>query len=271
MTAIADTGMSGRTSLDGAVLGPSLDPVWGEGGGADPRLRVVGAALFALLVVALQHLPALLAALAMAGGAAVTVRLPLGATVRRLLAMDGFMVLALASLPFTVPGAPLAVGGMALPPLSAPGTWQALTILAKANAVMLMTLALVGALGPVRLGRTLARLGAPDKLVHLFLFTVRYLDVLNREYRRLRTAMRARGFVAGANRHTWRSIGWLFGMLMVRSLERSERIAAAMRCRGFTGRFPNLADDRPLSARDWGIGLAALAAMAALGLVDVLW
>jgi cobalt/nickel transport system permease protein len=49
--------------------------------------------------------------------------------------------------------------------------------------------------------------------------------------------MRARAFVAGSNRHTWRSLGWLLGMLLVRSLERSRRILAAMKCRGFSGRF----------------------------------
>lgn len=268
MSTVAETCGNGRTLLDGAALGPAWDR---DGAGPDPRLRVVGAALFALTVVALQHLSTLLPALAAAVLASAAVRLPLAGTVRRLLAMDGFMVLALASLPFTVPGAPLTVAGVALPPLSHAGVLQALTILAKANAVMLMALALVGALGPVRLGRTLARLGAPDTLVHLLLFTVRYLDVLNREYRRLRTAMRARGFRAGAGRHTWRSMGWLFGMLMVRSLERSERITAAMRCRGFTGRFPALAGGAPLTGRDWAVALAGLAAMGALVAADRLW
>lgn len=268
MTAVTDACPDGRTLLDGATLGPAWDTA---SAGPDPRLRVTGAALFALTVVALHTLPALLPALGLAVAAAVAARLPVGSTVRRLLAMDGFMVLALASLPFTVPGAPLTVAGVDLAPLSHAGTQQALVILVKANAVMLMTLALVGALGPVRLGRTLARLGAPDTLVHLLLFTVRYLDVLNREYRRLRTAMRARGFRAGANRHTWCCIGWLFGMLMVRSLERSERIAAAMRCRGFTGRFPALSDGRPLTGRDRAMGLAGVAVLAALVLADRLW
>jgi cobalt/nickel transport system permease protein len=39
------------------------------------------------------------------------------------------------------------------------------------------------------------------------------------------------------NRHTYRAFGHLVGMLLVRSLDRSERILAAMKCRGFTGRF----------------------------------
>jgi len=49
--------------------------------------------------------------------------------------------------------------------------------------------------------------------------------------------MQARAFVMGTNRHTWKSIGYLFGMLLIRSVERAERINDAMKCRGFCGRF----------------------------------
>jgi cobalt/nickel transport system permease protein len=39
------------------------------------------------------------------------------------------------------------------------------------------------------------------------------------------------------NRHTYRSFGYLVGMLLVGSLDRSQRVIAAMKCRGFRGRF----------------------------------
>jgi cobalt/nickel transport system permease protein len=39
-------------------------------------------------------------------------------------------------------------------------------------------------------------------------------------------------------------------MLLVRTLERSERIAAAMKCRGFHGRF-YLLDHFAMRRRDW--------------------
>ena len=38
--------------------------------------------------------------------------------------------------------------------------------------------------------------------------------------------------------HTYRSLGYLIGMLLVRSHERSGRIYNAMLCRGFRGHFP---------------------------------
>jgi cobalt/nickel transport system permease protein len=116
----------------------------------------------------------------------------------------------------------------------------------------------------VLLGRALARLGAPDKLVHLYAFTIRYLDLLHREYARLRTAMKARAFRLRGDRHSWRSIGWLFGMLMVRSVERAERIMAAMRCRGFDGRLWSLQDDSRFGRADGVFAVAATAGIALL-------
>lgn len=228
----------------------------------DPRTRVILAVLFSLTVVAVDNLAALGLALAAALIFAVLARLSWAGTLRRMLALEGFMLVVLALLPFTVPGRVVAEPlGLAV---SAEGLTQAAAIALRANAVAVALMALLGSMEVVALGRALGRLGAPQRLVHLFLFTVRYVAVLEREYARLRLAMRARAFRPTAGLHCWRSIGYLFGMLMVRSLERAERIDAAMRCRGFTGRFPSLEDDghgRP-GALDWGFGAASTAALA---------
>ncbi|MGE5516884.1 MAG: cobalt ECF transporter T component CbiQ [Bacteroidota bacterium] len=237
-------------------------------GRLDPRTRVIVAGMFAILVVGLTHLPTLGVAVALALAAAILARLQVRATLRHMLTLDGFMVLALVMLPFTVPGdAVVSVGGL---DASRQGGLQALVILAKANAVVLMVLALVGSMDTVVLGQALGRLGAPEKLVHLYLFTVRYLDVLHREYRRLRVAMRARAFTMRSDRHTWTSIGYLFGMLMVRSLERSERIVAAMRCRGFDGKFPALDEPTRFQRPDGVFALASLAGMVMLMTIETL-
>ena len=49
--------------------------------------------------------------------------------------------------------------------------------------------------------------------------------------------MKVRCFQPGLNRHTYRTVGYLVGMLLVRSFDRSERILSAMLCRGFAGRY----------------------------------
>ena len=233
----------------------------------DPRLRILAALAFAGATVSLYSLPALLLALGIALGTALAAGLPARRTLRRLLALESFMFVLLVLLPFSVPGSPL----LSLGPLQASheGLLLATQILLRANAIVLMLLALLGTLEPATLGHALGRLRVPEKLVHLFLFTVRYIDVLDAEFMRLRQAMRARAFVPRSNRHSWNSFGWLIGMLLVRSLERSERILAAMKCRGFDGRLYLLEDYRwraqdSLHALAFGLMLAAILVLEAL-------
>jgi cobalt/nickel transport system permease protein len=209
-------------------------------GAFDPRLRIVAAVAFAIVVVTLASMTALALALALSIALGLWARLPLGTTLRRLAAIDGLMLVVVLLLPFTVPGTSiLTIGAVSA---SAEGLSHAVAILLKANAVALALLALVSGLTAVGLGHALSRLRVPDALVQLLFFTVRYIDVILGEYARLRTAMRARGFRLANRLHVYQSIGYLIGMLLVRSLERSERILAAMRCRGFDGRFHALED-----------------------------
>ncbi|CAA7626172.1 ABC-type cobalt transport system, permease component CbiQ and related transporters [Candidatus Terasakiella magnetica] len=258
-------------SLPGAPCAGSS--ILGEGGGVRPpslverldsRTRVILALLFAVALVTGSDVTLLTVGLGLALILALLARLPVVRTLRRMLVLEGFMLVVLALLPFSIPGRVVAeVLGFAA---SAEGLTRAAQITLKANAITVAVFALLGTLEVVALGRALARLGAPERLVHLFLFTVRYLDVLDREYRRLRLAMRARAFRPATGPHCWCSIGYLFGMLMVRSLERAERIDAAMRCRGFTGRFPCLHEEAESGpgALDWGVGAASTAAVTLL-------
>lgn len=201
----------------------------------DPRLRVVAAFLFALVVVSSEQFLVLLIGLATSLLLARLAKLNFKRTLRRVIAMDMFMIFLIIMLPFTTPGEVLfSVAGL---PASKEGLLHASKIALKANAVVLCLLSVVGTMSATTLGYSMARLRVPDKLVHLLLFTVRYLDVIGQEYKRMRRAMQARAFVLRTDRHTWRSIGYLIGMLLVHSLERSERIADAMKCRGYNGRF----------------------------------
>ena len=227
----------------------------------DPRVRIVVMATFAVVVVSLDDFLALGLALALAAAMAATAHLPLGPTVRRVVTMDLFIVFMLLMLPFTMPGEPM----FAVGPLVATwdGLYRALGIALKANAIILALLALVGSMEAVTLGHALGRLRVPETLVHLLLFTVRYIQVMADEYARLRLAMKARAFQPRSNIHTWRSVGYLLGMLLVRSLERSERILAAMKCRGYDGRL-YLLDTMQVRPADGLFAAGAVLAMAGL-------
>lgn len=172
---------------------------------------------------------------------------------RRLLHLEVFLILLFVTLPFTVPGRPLADFGPLT--LSAEGLIRAATLGAKTgSAVLLIALALQG-LAPAQIGAALRGLRLPEVLVRLFLATAHYLDLTRAEALRLREAMRARAFRAGSNRHTWRSLGHLIGMLILRALARATRVEEAMRARGYAGRMPVRALAPPV-ARDWAAALA---------------
>lgn len=226
----------------------------------DPRARIMGTLGFAIVVTGLSTLGALSAALAAALVMLSWSGLAPRQTLQRMVMMDSFIIFMLLILPFTTPGAPLVTlpGGLIA---TQEGLHLAIEIALTANAVILALMTLVGTMDAVTLGHTLARLHVPETLVHLLLLTVRYIEVLRAEYLRMRAAMKARGFRPGTNRHSWRSLGHLVGMMLVRALERSERILQAMKCRGFTGSLP-LLDNLAFSRHDrhfaiWFAGLLA--------------
>lgn len=113
----------------------------------------------------------------------------------------------------------------------------ALLIALRAAGMVLLLTALLSTLEPTALGHALRHLGFPEKLILMFLFTIRYAEVFHAESRRMQAAMALRCFHPRINRPTLHTLGVLVGMLLARSLDRSERIIAAMKCRAFDGRF----------------------------------
>jgi cobalt/nickel transport system permease protein len=110
----------------------------------------------------------------------------------------------------------------------------------------------------------LQSLHTPRILVSIAGFTYRYLDVLRSEASRLRTARKARSATSadGGRGGTifWRArvTGWMVGSLLIRSMERSERIYNAMLARGYSGEVKTLARFEMRSRDYWSLLAAAL-------------
>ncbi|EBA17377.1 Cobalt ABC transporter CbiQ, permease subunit [Roseobacter sp. SK209-2-6] len=249
------------------VLTGSEKPLTGFGAfqakisGFDPRMRIVMTGIYAVVIVSLNNLLVLSAALCLSLSLLAFSGLPPRKTLKRMAMMDSFIIFMLLMLPFTIPGEPMfTVLGLEA---SWEGLRRAIEIALTANAVILAVMTLVGTMEPVTMGHALFALKTPERLVHLMMFTIRYIDVLREEYQRLRTSMKLRGFRPGTNWHTYRSFGYLVGMMLVRAIERSERILAAMKCRGFSGRIMLLEDFRFRRA-DLLFVLALSSALAAL-------
>ena len=81
------------------------------------------------------------------------------------------------------------------------------------------------------------RLFVPGVLIQVSQLAYRYAFLFFDEARRLRIALKVRGFRARTSAHTYRTTGHSVGTLLVRGGDRAERVADAMRCRGFDGRF----------------------------------
>lgn len=236
--------------------------------GLDPRMRIVMTVIYSVTVVGLNNLLVLSGALILSMWLLAISGLPFQKTLKRMAMMDGFIIFTLVLLPFTMPGTVMfTLWGF---DATWDGLWRATEIALTANAVILAVMTLVGSMEPVTLGHALYALKMPERLVHLMMFTIRYIDVLREEYMRLRISMKLRGFQPGTNWHTYRSYGYLVGMMLVRAIERSERILAAMKCRGFSGRIVLLEDFR-LTRADVLFAAALTAALVALIWAEVVY
>jgi cobalt/nickel transport system permease protein len=218
-----------------SILQPAADAAHAYLSGVDPRAKILFSLAFSVLAALLQSFPAMYAALAASITAWFFSGISLSTLSKRLLPLNAVFLFLAICLPFTTPGRPMAVFGSLS--LSREGLLLAAAIALKGNAIVLAIINLFSTMEPATLGHALNHLHVPQKLTLLLLLTIRYLDVLEREYSRMRAAMRVRAFRPGMNGHTYRAFGYLVGMLLVRSLDRSERILAAMKCRGFAGRF----------------------------------
>lgn len=215
----------------------------------DPRVKILAGTAFSFLVALSNRPETLLPAGALALCLLVTARLPAREVFRRAAAVNGFILFLWLVLPWTVPGKVLVRLGPFL--VTEEGVRLAGLITWKCNAILAAFLSLLATESPFTLFHALAHLRVPNKIVQLLFFCGRYVHLFMSEAQRLRTAMRIRGFAPRTNLHTYKSYAYLVGMLLVRSVDRSERVHRAMLCRGFTGAFPTFVNFRFRRADGW--------------------
>ena len=232
----------------------------------DPRLRLVYAVGFSLLIALASSFLTLMAGLILSLFLMILARLHIPAVAARLLLINLFNLIFLITLPLTHTGpAWFTIGSVGF---SHEGLLFALRIALKSNTLLLVLIAMIATMPIVSLGHAMNSLRVPNKLVYLLLFAYRYIFVIGQEYQRLVTAMKVRSFAPATNLHTYRSYAFLLGMLLVRSFDRATRVYQAMLCRGFHGHFYILeqyAFNR--SDRVWSL----LLLLSLLGLGNIEW
>ncbi|MDR1051743.1 MAG: cobalt ECF transporter T component CbiQ [Deltaproteobacteria bacterium] len=187
----------------------------------------------------------------------------------RVLAVNVFLVFVWLVLPFSfsMPGEPLASLGPLV--LTKEGVRLSGLLSLKALGITAGAMAVTTTASVFELMTAARAMGAPEKLAAMLALMTRYVSVIKDEFERLVWAMKVRGFKATSSLHCLRSYANLAGVLLVRGLDRGERVHAAMLCRGYKGRF-YFDLERGLKRRDVVFFIIFLLLAAAVVLLDVL-
>ncbi len=204
----------------------------------DPRVKLVVVFLFSIVLAVAARPVVLILGFALGLLIMLIARVPVKEILKRLIPVNMLVIFLWFFLPFTFGGTPLAHIGPLV--VTREGVFYAVQISIKSNAIMLMLIALVATTPIFAIGHALNELKIPQKIVHLFLFTYRYIHVIYREYSRMLNSLKIRCFKPKTNLHTYKTFAYMVGMLLVRSFDRAQRVHNAMLCRGFKGNLHSL-------------------------------
>jgi cobalt/nickel transport system permease protein len=231
----------------------------------DPRIKLCLAISFSFVIALSENRFVLYSGLLLGISLAVVGRLAFLHIIKRFKVILIFLLLLWISVPVGISGRIVAQIG----PFSwtAEGIERVFLISIKTVSILLLIQSLLGTSTVFSLVHAMSHLGIPKKILYLSFLSYRYIHVINGEYQRLRNAMRIRGFRPKTDLHTYKSYGYLIGMLLIRSFERSERIHSAMLCRGFQGKF-YLLDHFSLHRRDFAFFAAMMLILIGMGCVS---
>lgn len=240
-------------TLDQHGQGQSLYHRWA------PPVKIASLMLCSFLIVSLHRLTWAFAALVLCVLAVQLSGLPWSRPLKRLAALSGFLGMLVVILPLTCPvhagDRVLLLPWLPSWPLNLAGLHLALAILCKAAAVALLMEPMLATASLSQTLKGFTDLGLPDALNQMILLCHRYIFVFQQEMQRMQRSMRVRGFIPRTNLATLRTFGNGFGMLFIRSFERTERVHEAMLSRGYQGGFPGEVR-QPISR--WDLGKGAL-------------
>ena len=204
----------------------------------DPRGKLVAALIFTVTIALVYSFTALCVAFIFSFCLLIAGRIQRKQLFKRILVINGFSLFFWITLPITYGGNETIVFGPFL--LSLEGIRIAALITLKTNVIVTALIALIATSTVVDIGHALNKLHIPNKLVCILLFSYRYVFVIHQEYERLQRAAKIRAFRPATSLHTYKTYAYLFGMTLVKSYNRSQRVHQAMLLRGFNGQLISL-------------------------------
>jgi len=196
-----------------------------------PKLLSLLGLMFAIALV--QHLALVPWCLMIVLGLYVASGLPLAYLMRRLPYPGLFIVAMVGVLPW-VSGETVIWQGLGLA-LRLEGLQTATLVMGRFLAIVITGFILLGTTPFLDMLKALRSLGMPQLLTDMALLTYRYLYDIATQLATMRQAMQLRGYglLKQTLRRQWGWLAALFGSLLLRSYERSQRVYHAMRLRGY--------------------------------------
>lgn len=224
----------------------------------DPRLKIVITFLTAFLIALSRDLTNLSYFLFLGFILIIISNTDLKFLFKKLIMINLFIIVIWLFIPLTFPGRELfRVWNFSA---TEEGIKYALKITIRSNSIMLLIISFLRTNSISEIIHALYRLKLPPKLIYLFFFVYRYLDIIKLEYNKLQEAMLMRAFKPKTNLHSYKSYAYLIAMILIRSYERSEKVYEAMLCRGFKGKFVFF-DDFKITKLDLVFSLGFLTAL----------
>ncbi|HUU02751.1 MAG TPA: cobalt ECF transporter T component CbiQ [Myxococcota bacterium] len=209
--------------------------------GLDPRVKLICAMAFVVLVTVLPNKPLVIFILpaAIVMGGLFIARLPWGFVLSRTVMVLPFVVLVAVFLPFTRGHEVVWTIGSTGLRVYREGLDVCLAVLARGCLAILAVGWLVFTTPFQRLLLAMRSMHVPRVVVVTLAFLFRYLDLLADQSLRVRRARSARA-PDGTRRLRIRSTGGLIGRLLLRALDRADRVYRAMLSRGYEGEVRTL-------------------------------
>lgn len=114
---------------------------------------------------------------------------------------------------------------------------NALNIYIRTNMIILFNLLLFSKSSGYDIVRALNELRFPKKFVSSVYFSLKMIQVLTEEFKKIKQTLRARGFRANSSLFAYETYGNLFGHIFVKSIKKANALQDSFELRGFHGKI----------------------------------
>ncbi|CAG7604192.1 Energy-coupling factor transporter transmembrane protein EcfT [Paenibacillus solanacearum] len=232
-----------------------------------PPVRIVTALLMIMLSVSMKHTETLFIMLLFTLLLVLYCKVPFRQLRRRLRLALPFIVFSFVFFSLYEQGDVMRLAGVTL---SVDGLHKALTYSLRLVVTLHVLTLLFHRLSSSEFFQALVKLKVPGIFVELILFTLRFMDVIRTEALHMLQALKSRGFRTGRffSLSQYAVLSKLLGSLLLRSLQRSERIYMGMMSRSYRG-IPPQRHTAPLLRSDVAIAFLWLVPVVAAFIYDI--